>query len=448
MRPTALLALCVLAGCTVGAPPGFSSGDSWSAPLVGPLEGGPLLVPVKVHDKGPYLFLIDPDAPVSHVDEALASELELHSTIGGEYVDETDKARALRLAEVLRIQIGTLTVRNKTFWVMGVGAFNHAGRQVRGVIGRDILADSLVFGFDRKRGMAYLATQKGFTSPEGGAVVDYRLEKTRLATGFAAVSRRLTHATINGKQFTVHIDLGAVDSQLRESKWGEAGLVPVPLQRDLVDEAGTHRQTTTAAVGQNVALGGAQGGQVLFVPYEDRRWSDQILDGTIGLNFFSGTVVWLNFDDKRLYLSPEATGDLTKERIDRWGSAVLSACAVPACTTAKLLVPETAEAPPAAEGEAAVPAPAPVPAGQPILHIERSAEVKDLAFEVLIEAQSAEGVPAGLPHLLAIFPAGETTLTQALDDSFAGATFAVIDVDPFPRACAKPGACAYLLGPQ
>lgn len=435
MRPFYLIALLFLAGCTVGAPPGFSSGDSWSAPLVGPLEGGPLVVPVKIHDKGPYLFQIDPDSPVSHLDEALASELELHSTIGGEFVDESDKARGLKMAEVLRIQIGTLTVRQKSFWVMGVGAFNHAGRQIRGVIGRDILADSLVFGFDRKLGMMYLATQKGFTAPEVGAVVGYRLEKTRIATGLAAVSRRLTPATINGKEFTVHIDLGAVDSQLREKQWSAAGLTEVPLERTLVDEAGTHRQTKRAGLAQSVALGSAQGGQVLFVPYEDKRWSDQVIDGTIGLNFFAGTAVWINFDDKQLHVAPEAEGDRTKERIDRWGSAELSACAVPACTTAKLLVPEAA-------GDAT----APIAPATAVLHIERSAEVKDMAFEVLIEAQSAEGVPAGLPRILAVFPAGETTLTQGLDSSFAGATFAVLDVDPFPRTCPAAGACAYLMG--
>ena len=30
----------LIAGCAVGAPPGFSSGDRWVFPLVGPLEEG------------------------------------------------------------------------------------------------------------------------------------------------------------------------------------------------------------------------------------------------------------------------------------------------------------------------------------------------------------------------------------------------------------------------
>jgi hypothetical protein len=389
--------------------------------------------------------MIDPDSPVSSLDQALAGELELLTKRSGEYVDESDKARSLEFAEVLRVQIGTLTVRQKQFWVMGVGAFNHAGRQIRGVIGRDILADSLVFGFDRKRGLAYLATQKGFTAPEGGSVVGYRLERTRIETGFAAVSRRLTHAMINGKRYTVHLDLGAVDSQLREEKFQDAGLTVVPLERTHVDEAGTHRTTKSAGIAQSVALGAAQGGQVLFVPYEEKRWDAEIIDGTIGLNFFSGSAVWMNFDDSELHLAPEASGDLTRERIDRWGSAQLSACAAPACTTAELLVPEAPAAAPTGDA-AGAPVPPPPPASKPVLHIERTADVKDLAFEVLIEARTADGAPAALPRLLAVFPAGETTLTQGLDDRFAGATFHVIDVDPFPRACAAGGACAYLLG--
>jgi hypothetical protein len=52
----------VAAGCTVGAPPGFSAGENWTFPLVGPLENGLLITPATVKGHGPYLFAIDPDA--------------------------------------------------------------------------------------------------------------------------------------------------------------------------------------------------------------------------------------------------------------------------------------------------------------------------------------------------------------------------------------------------
>ena len=65
-----LAAALALASCTPTrrAPSGFSPGDSWTIPLVGPLEDGLLLVPAWIDDKGPFLFALDPDANVSIVD--------------------------------------------------------------------------------------------------------------------------------------------------------------------------------------------------------------------------------------------------------------------------------------------------------------------------------------------------------------------------------------------
>src|SRR4029079_16709660 len=37
-----------------GAPPWFAKGDTWTIPLVGPLEDGLLLVPALVNGKGPF----------------------------------------------------------------------------------------------------------------------------------------------------------------------------------------------------------------------------------------------------------------------------------------------------------------------------------------------------------------------------------------------------------
>ena len=63
--------IAFLAACTSGAPPGFSggaSGDQWVIPLVGPLEDGQLITAVTINTHGPYLFAIDPDAPMSVID--------------------------------------------------------------------------------------------------------------------------------------------------------------------------------------------------------------------------------------------------------------------------------------------------------------------------------------------------------------------------------------------
>ena len=100
VRASALL-LGVLAACTVGAPPGFSSGESWAFPLVGPLEDGALLVPVKVNGKGPFLFLIDPDAPFTSIDEGVAKELDLYGRQGPRLASENGKNERIVSASIL-----------------------------------------------------------------------------------------------------------------------------------------------------------------------------------------------------------------------------------------------------------------------------------------------------------------------------------------------------------
>jgi hypothetical protein len=62
------LAGIIVAGCSAVAPSGFSQGEHWTFPLVGPLENGLLVTPVSIHGHGPSLFAIDPDADVSAVD--------------------------------------------------------------------------------------------------------------------------------------------------------------------------------------------------------------------------------------------------------------------------------------------------------------------------------------------------------------------------------------------
>jgi hypothetical protein len=340
MRLVLALAALLLAlpACTPGKPPGFSGGSSWSFPLVSPLEGGPLLVPVMVHDHGPYLFQIDPDSPLSSLDSALVGELDLRSGTGPEYLDELDKGRNTLTAEVLHVKVGTLSIDAPRTWlVTAVGTFNTGGHQVRGVLGRDVIADSMVWGFDRQQAMGWLSTQKSFQPPADATAISTSVRKVRTSMGLRAVGRRLTHATINGTQRTVHLDLGAVDSQLRRNLWDATGLTTVAIQRTEVDEAGTARPVTEAGIANKVEIGGITADNVMFVEYLDQRWLDTELDGTVGLNVFDGHQVWANQNTNTYYVTAEQETS-AKQRIDRWGSAELTGCAVPACTTASLLV--------------------------------------------------------------------------------------------------------------
>src|SRR4051812_18589272 len=96
----------VLAAAACGSPspvpPMFSAGDSWTAPLVGPLEDDLLVVPVFVNGKGPYLFAVDTDAPVSVITKHVYQDAALQLADEGPTLDdESDQQPKRSYADVL-----------------------------------------------------------------------------------------------------------------------------------------------------------------------------------------------------------------------------------------------------------------------------------------------------------------------------------------------------------
>lgn len=452
-RAFAFAAAAALASgsCVVGAPPGFSKGDAWKFPLVGSLENSALVTPVWVNDKGPYLFLIDPDSPGSSLDEGIVAEVKPYTKMdANRYDDEQDTTHPMRLAEISKIRIGAeLTVEHHDFWVVPQDVFNVDGRKIRGVIGHDMISDSMAFGFDRDAGFAYLATKKGFAPPPGAQELDFRTLTSHLAVNLQPVGRHLVTAKVNGKDQLLHIDLGASPSQLREAKWGDLGLQTVPAKTFLVDEVGTLRTADHAAVAQSVVLGPITGSGVKLAPYDDRRWEREDIDGTLGLSFFAKTNLWVDLDKNKLYLSARSSDVSTgaKERITRWGSAQLSGCPHLGCLDVSMLEPE-APTPPPAGGSDLGAAARPVPASASgIVHMERDPQARDMDIELTLEAVDKAGVPLPLPLLVASFPAGADTMTTQLDAAYGDATLKVVDASPFPRQCPTQGkACLYTLG--
>src|SRR5262245_53351907 len=201
------LALAVaLVGCTQGAPPGFSGGDQWVIPLIGPLEDGLLLVPAIVNDKGPFVFAIDPDAHVSIIDEDVLQATGAHTGEGPRMLDESDTQQTRFFAEILSWQVGDLTVRGpKPAQVVGKGTFDADGRRINGVLGRDVIADSLVFGFYRDSGIIVLSTQKKAKVPPGWTALGYsELKSNVMNAEVAPLPRRLLKANIAGQTFALH----------------------------------------------------------------------------------------------------------------------------------------------------------------------------------------------------------------------------------------------------
>jgi hypothetical protein len=416
-----------LASCTSGPPPGFvgGTGNHWSFPLVGSLEDDLLITPVTIDGRGPFLFALDPDANVSIVDEQLVKEVGLRTRKGPHRLDETDTQHPRFYAEVLALEIGNLIVERRDAMIVKTGTFDAIGRRIHGVLGKDVLADSLVFGFDREQGLAYLTTVKAFKPPPDAIPVKYQLVRSMIQNAeVVPLGRRLANAMIGGEQFSMHLDLGAQASQLRASAWERAKLVPREGTTSVIDEVGTRRGVAKLGVAEAVTLGGASAAKVAFVPYDDKRWSDQELDGTLGLDFFRAYSVWINWDAKTYYLAkrrPVAPAT----RADRWDVGALGKCKQLGCVSARLVDPLAGK-----------PADPTKPHPGVVLAVTREDQAGGMELEVVLEAT---GRPE-LPRLVVNMGPTADRVMQHLKSEWVGVTLTVVDASPFPRAC--PGTVA------
>jgi hypothetical protein len=442
-RSGLLVGVVFLSACAYGAPLGFSGGDSWSIQLVGPLEDNELVVPVKINGKGPYLFVIDTDAEHSSVDSAISSELELYCGLGEEKPDERDKKVRTTNCEIPKLQVGDqLTVSSmKAVNVHKFGTYWVGGRQMRGVLGRDVVADSLMLGVDRDRGLVTLATQGHLAAPAGARELGWKDHRYQAE----APRRRLVGAQINGQNVTMHVDLGATFSQLWAKKMDQLKLPRLAVRATVVDEVATARQVSFAAMAAKVSAGGVDANGIMMLPYEDKRTRDIDLDGSLGLNFFAGQNLVVNLHKKKLYMTPRAAdaGADAADRLGRWGNA-FGRCKNPACVVVRLQADGGNAGEPAPPPEGGAPAedrlmPPPPPASY-TLFVTREPGAPAQAYDVLIEAVDAQGKTAGLPRLLVTLPKDQAeVLEMNFDPTYAGAAgFRVLDASPFPRECKGP----------
>jgi hypothetical protein len=425
----ALVALA-LGACTSGAPPGFSGfsgapSDRWWFPLVGPLEGGLLLTPVMLNTHGPFLFLLDPDAPISIVDAEVVKLASLRPIAGPERLDETDTQRRRAYAELVGLEVGTLIVERREAMVVPRNTYDQIGRRIHGVLGRDVIADSLVFGFDRDRGLGHLVVEKSFQVPAGAAAIPYSVLEPRIPNAkVLPVPRRLVSAVIGGEKLPLHVDLGDSTSQLREALWDRAKLVAHEVQSSAVDEVGMPRAVTKGSAAAPVTVG-MIAGQAAFIPYADRRWEEQDIAGTLGLGFFAGYTVWASWNGKVLHLASR-TPIAAAARISRWDSPVLAKCKNLGCIQHRVVDPLAGKPP-----EAGKPHPGLV------LSITREEPAGGMDLEVVLEAQG----DATLPYLIVNLPQHVDRLIYQLKPDFLGKPLAVVDASPYPRRCPGGDAC-------
>jgi aspartyl protease len=448
-----LSALTGLAGCAGGSTPsGFSKGDHWTFPLVGPLEDGVLIAPATVKGKGPYLFSIDPDASFSAIDQQIVTDAGLITSRGPTLLDEAGTEQMRAYAELLDLQLGSLSVDRRTVLLVPSGFYDTEVRRVNGVIGRDVLADMLVFGFDRDQGIAMLSMPQAFTPLPDAIAVHYDTVSvdpvmmstisghssgggessntddasrigvvTRAASSVdpTPVVRRVAAAQIGGAQVMMHLDLGSPVSELREPLWDKVKAQRTSVKQRLVDEVATVRDVTGGATASDVAVGAARSPKITLVPYVDKRFAASKVDGALGLDFFRPFAVHANWAAHTYYLKPRGDAAATATaRFGRWGAAMPS-CPHPGCVTATLTATT----------------------GGTRLDVVRDPEAAKRALEIRIGVTPTAGKTAAA--LIVELPANVDKISGGVPENYDGATLTVLDASPFTRPCDSAEGCVY-----
>lgn len=416
MRPLPLACLFSLSACAFGAPPGFSAGDTWTMPLVEPLSNGRLLTVVRVADKGPYVFAIDPDAPFTTVDPEVISRGEFRTERGPRRVDEGDTSHPTFYAELTGVHVGDLDISLVGVAVSEPHAFDDDGRRIHGVLGRDVIADSLVFSFDRDRGVAWLTTQEAFRPPAGATPIRYRNTVSQIHS----VPRKFVNVDVNGHEVDLHVDLGEKVSTLTSPHWDAAGLRPIGWNLTIVDEVGTHHDIDKLGTADSVKLAGIERTGMAFAPYADKRFWWGRYDGTLGLDFFRPYVVAADWHHRIVYLTARQPAAASRDvRLSRWN---LPACAEPGCV--QLAMTPATTAPPAEP--------------RPTLTVNRD-PASTGTLSVIVHATSKAG--RALPSLEVVLPDAARSLHTSLDSMYGDATLEVVDASPYPRMCPNPSGC-------
>ncbi len=403
----------LLGACAIGSPPGFSEGSTWTFPLVDPLADGKLLTPVWVDGKGPFLFAIDPETRVSVVDGEVFARAGIPLKPAARVRDQNDTTHPTFGISLPNVKIGDLQISLLYAVTWGRNMFDADGRRIYGVIGRDVIADSLVFGFDRERGIAWLKTQEAFTPPTGAREVHYSKGVERVS-----VVNDLVKTTINGKTYDLAVDFGRTQSTLRAEHWAEAGLESQPASFTMIDQVGAHRDIDTVGFAAHVDAQGVARDHLGFVKFGDKRWLDNgELEGTLGLDLFRPFAIAADWHHERFYLTPrEASPAERTLRLGRWG-AVMDRCPNAGCAAVSL------------GGDA----------NAPELQVVRDPIAMRLPLEITIAATSPTG--EHLPTLTANLASEVPGLHVPVDTRYIGATLEVIDASPFPIACESPAQC-------
>jgi len=412
------IAVLLAASCAIGSPPGFSPGETWTFPLVDPLSDGRLVVPVTIHGKGPFLFAIDRDAASTMIDPDVAAELGVRALSEIRVDDYDDHSHPAWYAELTDFEVGNLTLSLVPVTILPKpGRFDEDGRRIHGVLGRTFIADSLVFGFDRDRGIAWLSTQQAFKAPSGAT----ELALDRVSNAGVKVAWRpvVKEAKVGNTVVDLHPDFSRLTSELAVDKWQASGLAQTEWGLQIVDDSsGEVRDVSKLGIAPHVTVAAAVREHVGFVPYDDKRLWKYKLDGVLGLDFFRPFKVAADWHHEKIYLTPrEDLHASLATRMGRWPE--LATCEHPGCATFETFASAH-------------------PDQGPVLRVVRNGYQRGLELIVHATKNGAE-----LPSFEVNLPAETAALDAQLEPRYLGAEFEIVDASPFPRHCEYIDGCIY-----
>lgn len=115
------------------------------------VAGGYLLAPVVLNGNGPYEFLLDTATTTTFVDPKLVSQLALPMGSSETLVSLAAETRVHRV-RVESLRLGTREVRDVDLLAAELGAVLRLGRDIRGVLGNDILRrQSYLLSHEKRR---------------------------------------------------------------------------------------------------------------------------------------------------------------------------------------------------------------------------------------------------------------------------------------------------------
>jgi hypothetical protein len=350
---------------------------------------------------------------VSAIDERLVIEAGIGIDKGHhELRDERGEPHHRFFGDVRHVQVGTLAIEEIGMMVVPHENYAAYGRDIRGVLGRDVIADSLVFGFDRDRGIATLMTEATFAVPDGAIDVTYEhtLRNNALTNH---TSRRVATVSIDGKPRRFALSLGFENSRVRASIAPLLGLrAGTPGVAVEFDTSGTRVLTAELGIASDLAAGSATAHDVDLFSYDDVLFKTyaELFDGTLGLDFFRDYIVWGDWGQYAYRLVPRGPVEAqTKLRLERWGRT-FATCQLPGCVTFGM--------------------------SNATLHVEREPGKLGPIEVTLRDAKHPE-----LPLLAVSLPAGVAAVDQELDPRYVRGELRVVDISPFPFPCKAGSGC-------